>query len=131
MGKSIHYGNICCQFHPTTSPKRSSFPNSLGYVEYRVKLRLTYLKLTNPKSKSKSKSRLTTGFSLKSEFPTTHPPDHPPGKVSKKQDTEVYPKQKLLVYFRRLWNMFWNKPRPKNHPLGLKKDQKPCNQRIL
>ena len=27
----------------------------------------------SPKSKSKSKSRLTTGFSLKSDFPTTHP----------------------------------------------------------
>ena len=29
--------------------------------------------LTNPKSKSKSKSGLTTGFSLKSDFPTTQP----------------------------------------------------------
>ena len=38
--------------------------------------------LTNPKSKSKSKSRLTTGFSLKSDFPTTQhtqtPASHPP-----------------------------------------------------
>ena len=30
--------------------------------------------LTNPKSKSKSRSRLTTGFSLKSGFPTSQPP---------------------------------------------------------
>ena len=55
--------------------------------------------LTNPKSKSKS--RLTAGFSLESDFPTTF--THPPqashlGKVSKKQDTVIYPKQKLLVY---------------------------------
>ena len=27
--------------------------------------------------------------------------------------------------------MFWNKPRPKNHPLGVKKGQKPFNPRPL
>ena len=74
----------------------------------------------------KSKSRLTTGFSLKSDFPT---PSHT-GKVSKKQDTVIYPKQKLLVYIRRLWNRFWNKPRPKNHPLGVKKGQRPFKPRL-
>ena len=81
--------------------------------------------LTNPKSKSKS--RLTAGFLLKSNFPTTftHPPQAShPGKVSKKQDTVIYPNQKLLVYIMRLWNMFWNWPRPKNHWLGVKKCRK-------
>ena len=44
--------------------------------------------------KSKSKSRLTTGFSLKSDFPTTQPASHPqpPGKVSNKQDRAILPK---------------------------------------
>ena len=27
--------------------------------------------------------------------------------------------------------MFWNKPRPKNHPLGAKNSQKPFNQRLF
>ena len=27
--------------------------------------------------------------------------------------------------------MFWNKPRPKNHPLGVKKGQKPFNPKLL
>ena len=66
--------------------------------------------------KSKSNSRLTTGFSLKTDCPTTHPATPPPpptGKVSKKQDTAIYPKQKLLVYIRRLCNMFLNRPRLK------------------
>ena len=74
--------------------------------------------------KSKSKSRLTTGFSLKLDFPTRHPASHPtgqPGKVSEKQDTAIYSRQKLLVYILRLRNMFWNKTRPKIHPLGVKK----------
>ena len=79
-----------------------------------------------------SKSRLTTGFSLKSVFPTPIPtPNQPPRKVSKKQDTVIYPKQKLLVYIRMLWKMFWNKPRPKNHPLGVKNSRKPFNPRLL
>ena len=64
--------------------------------------------LTNPKSKSKSKG--TTGFSLKSQFPNhpvSHPASHPPPeKVSKKQVRARYPKQILLVYVRRLRNMF-------------------------
>ena len=75
--------------------------------------------LTNPKFKS----RLTTWFSLKSDFPTTHPPRHPQpdGKVSKKQGNTIFQKQKLLVYNRRLYNMFWNKRRPNNHLLRVKK----------
>ena len=77
--------------------------------------------------KSKFKSRLTTGFSLKSDFPTSHPA----GKVSKKQDTAIYPKQKLLIYIRKVSKMFWNKPRPKTHPQGAKKGQKTLNQRLL
>ena len=59
---------------------------------------LTSRILTNPKSKSKS--RLMTGFPLKSDFPTTL--SQPARKVSKKQDTAIYPKQKWLVYIRRL-----------------------------
>ena len=68
----------------------------------------------------KSKSRLTTGFSLNLDFLTTHPP----GKVSKKQVTVIYPKQKLLVYIRRFWNMFRNQPRPKKTSAGSKKGTK-------
>ena len=43
---------------------------------------------------SQFKSRLTTMFHLNRIFqPTTHPrPDSHPGKVSKKQDTAIYPK---------------------------------------
>ena len=73
----------------------------------------------------KSKSRLMTGFSLDQIFQPPQPSSHP-GKVSKKQDTAIYPKQEVLVYIRRLWNMFWNKPTPKNHPLIVQKGQKPC-----
>ena len=45
-----------------------------------------------------SRSRLTTGFSLKSDFPTTGPGGEPAShlseKVSKKQDTGIDTKQK-------------------------------------
>ena len=71
------------------------------------------VKVPSPRSKLK----LTTGFSLKSHFPTTHPPPPPPGKVSKKQYTAIYPKLKVLVYVRGLWNMFWNKSRAKDYPI--------------
>ena len=47
------------------------------------------LELTNPTSKLKFKSNLTTGFSLKSDFPITK---QPPKKVSKKQDRAILPK---------------------------------------
>ena len=59
-----------------------------------------YAVLTNPKSKSKFKSMVTTGFSLKSDFPTSQPAT--PRKVSKKQDTAIYAKQNLSVYIKRL-----------------------------
>ena len=49
---------------------------------------------------------------------SNHPP--PPGKVSKKQYTAIYPKLKVLVYVRGFWNMFWNRPRPKNYPMEVK-----------
>ena len=42
-----------------------------------------------------------------------------PGKVSKKY-TAIYPKLKVLVYVRGFWNMFWNRPRPKNYPMEVK-----------
>ena len=48
----------------------------------------------------------TPRFSLKSNLSTS--PSL--GKVSKKQDRWIYPKQKLLVC-RRFWNMLWNKPK--------------------
>ena len=47
------------------------------------------------------------------------------------QNTAIYPKQKLLVYIRWLWNMFWKKPRPKNHPLRVKNCRKPFDPRFL
>ena len=43
------------------------------------------LKLTNPRYKSRS----DLGFSLKSDFPTTHPPPPTPEKVSNKQHTAI------------------------------------------
>ena len=54
-----------------------------------------------------------------------------PVKVSKKQDTLLYPKQKLLVNIETLWNMFWNKPLPNNHPLEVKNVHKPFNPRLF
>ena len=67
----------------------------------------------------------TTGFSLKSNFPSTQPPSQPatqpPGKVTKKQDRSIYPKRKLLVYVRTFWNRFWNDHWPKNGLVGAKK----------
>ena len=57
-----------------------------------------YWQTLSRSTKSKSKYRLTTGFSLKSDSPTTQPPSHPashpatPGKVSKKLDRAMFPK---------------------------------------
>ena len=53
--------------------------------------------LTNPQSKSRS----DLGFSLKSDFPTTHPPPQPE-KVSNKQERGLQPKQKLSIYLNRV-----------------------------
>ena len=81
----------------------------------------------------KSKSGLMTGFSLKWIFqppPASQPLSHP-GKVSQKQDTIIYPKPKLLVYIMRLWNMLWNKPRPKIDPLWVKPGRKPSIQEFF
>ena len=52
-------------------------------------------------------------------------------KVSEKQYTAVYPKQKLLLHVRRFWNIFGNRPGPKINPLAAKKDEKPLINIIL
>ena len=66
----------------------------------------TFVMLTNLKLKSKVQVQVQTdnwvfikiGFS---NHPASQP--HPAtGKVSKKRDTVIYPKEKLLVYIRRL-----------------------------
>ena len=98
-----------------------------AYIKWWDSLYLTppYNRIDKPKVFSRSRSqKLTTLFSLKSQCPTTTPT---PVKVSKKQDTAIDPKQKLSVYIRRLWNMFWNMLRPKIHSLGVKKVGKPFN----
>ena len=120
---NIHKTNCQLRFHCYVSIINSKFTDSLikilswlFFYEPSSNINFCHLqiltselfvvfvkKLTNPKSKSKS--QWTTGFSLKSQFPTSHPATHPPGKVSKKQVRARYPKQKLLVYVRRLWNM--------------------------
>ena len=74
--------------------------------------------------------RLPPALVNKTQSKETEPPP-PLGKVSKKEDTVIYPKQKLLVYIRRLRNMFWNKLRPKNHLLGVKKSWNPFNPRLI
>ena len=84
---------------------------------------LLQLKTFSQSQKSNSKSRLTTGFSLKSNFQTGWPPSpasQPAGKVSKKQYTAIYPKQKFFLCIRWISKMFGNKPRPKNHQFGVK-----------
>ena len=75
--------------------------------------------------KSKVKVKVDDWVSLKLHFSTTHPhsthlppPTHP--RESLKKYTAIYPKLKVLVYVRGFWNMFWNRPRPKNYPMEVK-----------
>ena len=87
------------------------------------------IKIENPKSKSQAQVQVRADdwVCIKSDFPTIRPA----GKVSKKQDKVIYPNQKLLVAIKWLYNMFWNKPRPKINPLGVKTGRKPFNPRIF
>ena len=86
--------------------------------------------LTNPKSESKVQVkfddwvfiRIIFSNHLITQTPTTT------GIVKKKQYTAIYPKQKVLVYLSKFWNIFGNKFRPKNDPVGSKNDQKLFNQ---
>ena len=68
--------------------------------------------------KSKVKVKVDDWVFIKFIFPN-HPPT--PGKVSKKQYTAIYPKQKVLVYVRRLWKVFWHRRRPKDDLIRGKK----------
>ena len=80
----------------------------------------TYESWSFDKSKVQVQVQAGDWVLLKSDFPASH---H--RKVSEKQDAALYPIQKVSVYTRRLWNMFWNKPRPKIHPLRVQKGWKP------
>ena len=67
--------------------------------------------ILSPKSKIISKVDNWVFINIKiSNHPPT--PNNTPSKVSKKQYTAIHPKQNVLVYVRRFWNVFGNRPRP-------------------
>ena len=73
-------GNSChCQW--TMSARSCSF-KKLNYLNFQKQI------LTNPKSKSRSKQ--TTGFSLKSQFPTVQPANRPPPGKFQRRKLELY-----------------------------------------
>ena len=93
---------ICDEIHKTDGPLKIHF-----YLDHTIVFKCFFVmfvtKVDNTVDKPKVQVQFKTddwvfiniGFS-------NHPASQPPGKVSKKQDTVIYPKQKLLVYIRRL-----------------------------